>query len=552
MDLENGTLSLSKASRNIWRCAEDIAQEAYEDAVRYFEQELTQDDEKRDWIRAQTSLQDVVDTLQKARAVYRANNATKARRHVVALSSRIQYYGGVLDALAQHHPEYVALVWGAMKFVVQGVMNHAELIVEISRALVNIADVLPHIKLGMDLYPTIYMKEAVSRVYAHVMLFLRKATKWYRMSPARRALSVLAKPYSIGYKDTVEQIRLCSESVHLVASAAARAELRDQTITLQEQMTKLQERDRDLQDMKAGLQRICNFADIGEVKFTQLIQFAKESQNITNATLGEVNDHGVRLRDIQFSTILQTLKPHRSPADVLYACKTVAQRRQLWKPPTPDSTRYIQTFNQWVNAPLSSLFVLQAGLRAEARAKDLAVQAAILLKDSQHTVFYYLSERRADQNDLSFTDVLQALIFQILTQHPNIAQSESQIVNITAFKSQHTEQEWLDLLSLVLRNVRKSFLVVEMEDLFERTKGQKDLARILLQAFGQLVTKVQDSGNVVKILLVHYAASATPGIPADCTPGHYSVSIRPPVIDRGNRLGQTAKALRRKRFGAHF
>lgn len=27
------------------------------------------------------------------------------------------YYGGVLDALSQHHPEYVALAWGAVKFV---------------------------------------------------------------------------------------------------------------------------------------------------------------------------------------------------------------------------------------------------------------------------------------------------------------------------------------------------------------------------------------------------------------------------------------------------
>lgn len=33
------------------------------------------------------------------------------------ISSRIVYYGGVLDTLAQHHPEYVSLAWGAIKFV---------------------------------------------------------------------------------------------------------------------------------------------------------------------------------------------------------------------------------------------------------------------------------------------------------------------------------------------------------------------------------------------------------------------------------------------------
>ena len=153
-------------------------------------------------------------------------------------------------------------------------MNHAELLTELSRALVSIADVLPHIKLGMDLYPTAYMKAAVSRVYAYIMLFLRKAAKWYSMSPARRAISALAKPYSIGYKDTVDQVRLCTESVNLVAGAAARAELRDQTISLQEQTIKLQERDVDLAQMKVKLQRLCDFADASESKFARLLDFA--------------------------------------------------------------------------------------------------------------------------------------------------------------------------------------------------------------------------------------------------------------------------------------
>ena len=29
---------------------------------------------------------------------------------------RVQYYGNVMDVLVQHHPEYVSLAWGTMKF----------------------------------------------------------------------------------------------------------------------------------------------------------------------------------------------------------------------------------------------------------------------------------------------------------------------------------------------------------------------------------------------------------------------------------------------------
>ena len=41
----------------------------------------------------------------------------KARQWLSSFSSRLLYYGAVLDTLAQHHPEYVSLAWGAVKFV---------------------------------------------------------------------------------------------------------------------------------------------------------------------------------------------------------------------------------------------------------------------------------------------------------------------------------------------------------------------------------------------------------------------------------------------------
>ena len=41
----------------------------------------------------------------------------KARQWLSSFSSRLLYYGAVLDTFAQHHPEYVSLAWGAVKFV---------------------------------------------------------------------------------------------------------------------------------------------------------------------------------------------------------------------------------------------------------------------------------------------------------------------------------------------------------------------------------------------------------------------------------------------------
>ena len=36
---------------------------------------------------------------------------------MVGLSEKLLYYSNVFDVLAQHHPEYVALAWGTLKFL---------------------------------------------------------------------------------------------------------------------------------------------------------------------------------------------------------------------------------------------------------------------------------------------------------------------------------------------------------------------------------------------------------------------------------------------------
>ena len=62
---------------------------------------------------------DVKNTVAKAKSDYEAKG--QKRRKVLKwlgrLSLELKYYSQVLDMLAQHHPEYVALAWGAVKFV---------------------------------------------------------------------------------------------------------------------------------------------------------------------------------------------------------------------------------------------------------------------------------------------------------------------------------------------------------------------------------------------------------------------------------------------------
>ena len=64
------------------------------------------------------SLNDLESILNEARSKYeRQHDDKKIAKWLSKLSSRICHYGQVFDVLIQHHPEYVSLAWGAMKFL---------------------------------------------------------------------------------------------------------------------------------------------------------------------------------------------------------------------------------------------------------------------------------------------------------------------------------------------------------------------------------------------------------------------------------------------------
>jgi hypothetical protein len=146
--------------------------------------------------------------------------------------------------------------------------------VHFSHALVEVGGALCKTKLSAELYRTDQMKEAISHLYAHIILFFQQAVKWYKMSRLGRTLSVIVNPPELEYQETVQQIRFWAESVDDIASAAGRAELRDIHITLQVQHQKLLE----MQDHMKKLERVVDdkvtrVLQVGTSKLNHLFSF---------------------------------------------------------------------------------------------------------------------------------------------------------------------------------------------------------------------------------------------------------------------------------------
>lgn len=109
---------LLRPERLTYKSSLDPAREAYDEAIKLFNAKLTGDDCKRIWLRDQTCMADVQKAVLGAKKAYDARSKqSTARKWLSKLSSRVTHYGAIMDVLAQHHPEYTSLAWGAMKFL---------------------------------------------------------------------------------------------------------------------------------------------------------------------------------------------------------------------------------------------------------------------------------------------------------------------------------------------------------------------------------------------------------------------------------------------------
>jgi hypothetical protein len=137
--------------------------------------------------------------------------------------------------------------------------------------LIEVGGALCKTKLNAELYQTDQMKEAISHLYAHIILFFQQAVRWYNMSRVGRTFSAIVNPPELEYQDTVQQIKFWSESVDSMARAAGRAELRDIHVTVQLQHRKLVEMQHHMKKLeKVFDEKVTRVLEVGTSKIIHL------------------------------------------------------------------------------------------------------------------------------------------------------------------------------------------------------------------------------------------------------------------------------------------
>lgn len=109
----------------------------------------------------------------------------------------------------------------------QAVLNHEELLTEISKAISRIGEMLPRTELHSELYPTERMREAVALLYAQIIEFALMAVRWFKKGKIMHAVAAIVHPFKLSFGPVIDEISELSRRVDELANAASKAEVRD-------------------------------------------------------------------------------------------------------------------------------------------------------------------------------------------------------------------------------------------------------------------------------------------------------------------------------------
>ena len=114
---------------------------------------------------------------------------TKTRAACRAFTEGAYEYSKIMDMLAGQAPEYVALVWGAIKIILIVQINHEELkqkVQEHIKLIQSRFEIIDHLTV---LLPRANMVAAIARAYELFSRFLAKSVKYYSMNRFSNVIS---------------------------------------------------------------------------------------------------------------------------------------------------------------------------------------------------------------------------------------------------------------------------------------------------------------------------------------------------------------------------
>ncbi|KAK1701990.1 hypothetical protein BDP67DRAFT_585715 [Colletotrichum lupini] len=505
----------------------DPAKNAYDNTIVILKKDLTDEEYQQLRLQSQHSMNDVQSAVESARQEYQTKSkGSKTQSALTTCSSRIMFYGAIFDTFSQHHPEYVSLGWGALKFLFVAVLNHEELLVEISKAVSRIALVLPRTELHSVLYPTPRMQEAVSQLYAKIIEFALMAIKWYKKGKLSHSFTAIIKPFSLGFKPIVEEIAERSKHVDELASAAVKAEIRDLHVNIHRQNKTI-------------------------LQLTEMVSFMQQQQSLqTQSLLALKEEHKQMFRVSQLEDIrtVALLEDTAVADDSLAWCRSMRNRRRQ-KAPTQLPLPELYKLKTWASDPSSSL-LLAEGQGVKTSSLDFAADFLDIVLEHGYPVIWALSSiiTKVDDDSLapSISGIIRSLISQALALNDAVVSEGTNPLTPKHFKSAVSITQWFDILERCVSTFQRLFIVLDMsaiEAALEQREADEEYFRVS-DFMDRIVSMSQSKGRTVKVIVVSWRFSANTSIDAESI-----FDDRHLFTDRGRKI---ERLMKQPRFRAAF
>ncbi|KAI0899362.1 hypothetical protein F4806DRAFT_492357 [Annulohypoxylon nitens] len=476
------------------------AQRLFKEALGTFSKELSDDNDKLKWITDTNhgNLESILKTVEDVRVQYESHKkGSSIRCTIVELSEKMHYYSGIMDVFVSHHPEYTALAWGAMKFLLVGVVNHQKLINKLSSGLSRVAGILPRADVIRRLYPTPQVKHLIISIYAHILKFLLRAFKWYQESKLKHAIHAITRPAELLFDDITDEIHMLSRDLTIMALTSSHAEQRDVHTVVQ--------------GLSHGQNQIRGSVDrlISDIKTMQTSMAA--SQAIAAASRIQFHQ---QLSEIQSSQFLDYLASNPLPDPTkAFRESLFFSNRDRQRPSKQGPAFWLDNkIQQWNCSVDSSLVAVKGTRKMRSHIRNFCVQSIAALREAKVPVIWALKTmvaNRTSTEEVSTIGLLKYLISQAILVNKRLQNDMALSPHLGAYRAVETEKEWVNMLASVIEGIPLLYIIIDVEVLCQSREGLSEFwPSGLLKMLSDL--SARNTKTIVRLInkKSHYVAGA--------------------------------------------
>ncbi|KAF2178655.1 hypothetical protein K469DRAFT_731662 [Zopfia rhizophila CBS 207.26] len=462
-----------------------VLENAFTEGRQTFNDVLCDREKDKAWISDRASIKDVLQAVSDARDKYRAKRTSKAWKWLTQLSARVNYYGSILDVMVQHHPEYAALAWGAMKVLFVGVENHEESVHQLAKALYRFADCLPRQELKLILYPSLQMQQAVAKLYSRLIQFMVHAMHWYQKGKARRGIGAIFKPFALDFQDQLTEVDELSRSVDEIANTAAQAELRAVHAKVEDAYKELGDAHKELSLARLEIKRL---GEVVSLEADRVFQVASCTQSLSSQIQLDIRTQSTMIRTVQLNQIMSApfMTDIPSSGQSLKYCSTFARRQPQSVTLSQSEIEILRNCSTDVDI---SYLVMET--RDLSDAKILLLSLLQQIQTANRPVIWALRFANFLDRSPCIEDILRILVLHALEINSNALALNDFPVTLPGLRAASSQEDWLSILDRSLAGLEEVYIVVDPDLLRFAAENNTCAAADVLLALKSSITSTR-------------------------------------------------------------